>query len=126
MWFSISVYSPAKEYFVAVFDVITERKQMEEKLRSAAHRWQTTFDAISDAVCLLDRDSLILLCNQAMADLPARPVAEIIGRPYWEVLPQTSEPTPGYPLGSKLESNRRATHTLPFDDGWLHVMADPS
>jgi len=27
MWFSISVYSPQKEYFVAVFDVITERKR---------------------------------------------------------------------------------------------------
>jgi PAS domain S-box-containing protein len=33
MWFSISVYSPQKEYFVAVFDVITERKQTEEKIR---------------------------------------------------------------------------------------------
>jgi putative nucleotidyltransferase with HDIG domain/PAS domain S-box-containing protein len=32
MWFSISVYSPEKEFFVAVFDVITERKKGEEKL----------------------------------------------------------------------------------------------
>jgi PAS domain S-box-containing protein len=32
-WFYISVYSPKKEYFVAVFDVITERKRMEEELR---------------------------------------------------------------------------------------------
>ncbi|HWV98556.1 MAG TPA: ATP-binding protein [Candidatus Acidoferrum sp.] len=32
-WFSISVYSPAKEHFVAVFDVITERKRAEEALR---------------------------------------------------------------------------------------------
>ena len=28
-WFWISVYSPAREYFVAVFDVITERKRAE-------------------------------------------------------------------------------------------------
>jgi PAS domain S-box-containing protein len=33
MWFLISVYSPQKEYFVAVFDVITERKRAEEALR---------------------------------------------------------------------------------------------
>jgi len=33
MWFSISVYSPAYGYFVAVFDVITERKQTEQKLK---------------------------------------------------------------------------------------------
>ena len=34
MWFSVSVYSPAREYFVAVFDVITERKRAESELKS--------------------------------------------------------------------------------------------
>jgi PAS domain S-box-containing protein len=33
MWFSISVYCPAPEHFVAVFDVITERKQAEAEVR---------------------------------------------------------------------------------------------
>jgi light-regulated signal transduction histidine kinase (bacteriophytochrome) len=33
MWFSIAVYSPKKGYFVAVFDVVTERKQAEEEIR---------------------------------------------------------------------------------------------
>ena len=33
MWFSISVYSPQWEHFVAVFDVITERKRAEEEHR---------------------------------------------------------------------------------------------
>jgi PAS domain S-box-containing protein len=33
MWFSISVYSPVAEHFVAVFDVITARKQAEQALR---------------------------------------------------------------------------------------------
>jgi signal transduction histidine kinase len=31
-WYSISVYSPEREYFVAVFDVITERKRVEEDI----------------------------------------------------------------------------------------------
>jgi PAS domain S-box-containing protein len=35
MWLSISVYSPLKEYFVAIFDVITERKRAEEGLRAS-------------------------------------------------------------------------------------------
>ena len=33
MWFSISAYSPEREFFVAVFDVITERKRVEQKIR---------------------------------------------------------------------------------------------
>ncbi len=32
-WYSISVYCPQREYFVAVFDVVTERKAAEQKLR---------------------------------------------------------------------------------------------
>lgn len=39
MWFSISVYSPKPEYFVAIFDVITERKQAEMELVRANERW---------------------------------------------------------------------------------------
>ena len=35
MWFSISVYSPGKDHFVALFDVITKRKQAEESLHIA-------------------------------------------------------------------------------------------
>ncbi len=35
MWFSISVYSSRKEHFVAVFDVITERKKTEIALRNS-------------------------------------------------------------------------------------------
>ncbi|HLC98483.1 MAG TPA: PAS domain S-box protein [Candidatus Nanoarchaeia archaeon] len=33
MWFWISVYCPQKGYFVAVFDVITERKKAEEQIK---------------------------------------------------------------------------------------------
>jgi PAS domain S-box-containing protein len=35
MWFSISVYSPKKEFFVAIFDVITERKAAEKALQNS-------------------------------------------------------------------------------------------
>ena len=38
MWFAISVYSPQKEYFVAVFDVITARKLAEETLRESENK----------------------------------------------------------------------------------------
>ncbi|MFI3154862.1 MAG: EAL domain-containing protein [Methylococcaceae bacterium] len=39
MWFWISVYSPQPDHFVAIFDVITERKQTELALSVANKRW---------------------------------------------------------------------------------------
>jgi PAS domain S-box-containing protein/putative nucleotidyltransferase with HDIG domain len=125
MWFSISVYSPAKEYFVAVFDVITARKQMEEELRSAAQKWQTTFDSIGEAVCLLDREYRILRCNQAMLDLAGKPLPEVSGRPCWEVLCQTPGPIANCPMERMLKSRSRETQTFLFGERWLHAMVDP-
>lgn len=41
MWYSISVYSPEKGYFVAIFDVITARKEAEEKLKWSKEELQS-------------------------------------------------------------------------------------
>jgi PAS domain S-box-containing protein len=49
-WFAISVYSPRKEYFVAVFDVITKRKQTEESLRESEERFKLAIDATNDGL----------------------------------------------------------------------------
>ncbi len=46
MWFSISVYSPAHEHFVAVFDVITERKQAEALLSASEEKFRTVANHI--------------------------------------------------------------------------------
>ncbi|MEE9191262.1 MAG: PAS domain S-box protein, partial [Candidatus Aerophobetes bacterium] len=39
IWLSISVYSPGKGYFIAVFNNITERKKAEEALRESEERY---------------------------------------------------------------------------------------
>ena len=36
MWFSISVYAPEQDYFVAEYDAITDRKQAEEEIKKLA------------------------------------------------------------------------------------------
>jgi PAS domain S-box-containing protein len=58
IWFSISVFSPAKEYFVAVFENITERKKVESSLQvrmrlmefAATHSLEQIFQKTLDEV----------------------------------------------------------------------------
>ena len=52
MWYSISVYCPQKDFFVAVFDVITERKQSQESLKKSEEQYRLLFESISDAVMI--------------------------------------------------------------------------
>ena len=60
MWFSISVYSPEKEFFVAVFDVITERKRVEEALRTSEENFRALIENGSDIISQIDEHGTIL------------------------------------------------------------------
>jgi two-component system, cell cycle sensor histidine kinase and response regulator CckA len=55
MWFLVSVYSPERGYFVAMFDVITERKRTEEVLESQ-HALLTGLINSADDIILFSLD----------------------------------------------------------------------
>jgi PAS domain S-box-containing protein len=80
MWFSIAVYSPRKEYFVAVFDVITERKRTEEALRAAALQMRLILEAAGEAVYGVDREALLTFVNPAATRMLGYKAEELIGR----------------------------------------------
>ncbi len=48
MWFFISVYSPEKGFFVAIFDVITERKMAEKKVHDQLEELQRWYAVTID------------------------------------------------------------------------------
>ncbi len=80
MWFSISVYSPAHEHFVAVFDVITERKRAEEELRTSESHLRTLIQSIPDLVWLKDKDGIYMSCNSQFERLYGARESDIIGK----------------------------------------------
>jgi PAS domain S-box-containing protein len=79
-WFSVSVYSPRKEYFTSVFDVITERKRAEGRLRNQMEFVTTLLDTIPSPVFYKDVSGRYLGCNRAFEDFWGRPRESIIGK----------------------------------------------
>ncbi|MGO9954361.1 MAG: CHASE domain-containing protein [Dissulfurispiraceae bacterium] len=84
-WFSISVYSPEKEFFVAVFDVITERKKVEKTLAKERKFLATILDTTSTLIVVLDTKGAIIRYNAECERLTGISSDHVKGRAIWEV-----------------------------------------
>jgi len=95
MWFSISVYSPARDYFVAVFDAITERKRTEEALRVKDWAIESAISAVSTS----DMEGNLTYVNPAFLKLWGyNSPAEVVGKPaveFWQMGEKAAEAMEG-------------------------------
>ncbi len=78
MWFSISVYSPQKDYFVAVFDVITARKEMEQALRDSETNFRALAENAGEGILVAVEGGIHVFANQAMAETSGYRVDELL------------------------------------------------
>ncbi|MGD9223323.1 MAG: PAS domain-containing protein, partial [Desulfobacteraceae bacterium] len=54
--------------------------------KAASRRWQDTFNAMSEALAIVDLDNRIVQCNRALCTLVGRSETEIIGRHCWDII----------------------------------------
>ena len=106
---------------------ITDRKQMQERLRLAAEEWKATFDSVQDPVMILDPEYRILRCNAATISFFDLPVDRILGSRCHLLMHGTDTSVHGCP-SAKLFQTRQHEEAEIFHDGrkaWLLVSADP-
>jgi two-component system CheB/CheR fusion protein len=90
-WFDISVYSPAKNEFVAVFDVVTQRKRAERDLKASEEQMKLLIDHAPVALALLDRDMRYLAASRKWMDDYGLPQQELTGLCHYEVFPEIGQ-----------------------------------
>ena len=112
-------------YYEGTLRDITERKKLEEVLKVSTRQWQTTFEGINDAICLLDMEGKILQCNKTMATLLGKSFSEIIGSICCKLVHGTSGPIEGCPRIRMRETRSRENLVLSLEDRWFNVSSDP-
>jgi PAS domain S-box-containing protein len=104
---------------------ITERQRMLALLETAAAEWRTTFDAINDAVCLLDPYGKIIRCNNAMLRLLGKSFSQIMNHHCWEVIHGVSEAPQSCPIARVGKTHQRESEVMFKDARWINISVDP-
>ena len=102
-------------------------KQVEEPSLSSKEQWETTFDAISDWVALIDLKGKVLHTNRAGEDFIGKSSTMIIGQSCCRLVHDSDKHIPGCPLIKMCRSRNRETVELqvPGTNRWVMVTVDP-
>jgi two-component system NtrC family sensor kinase len=85
--FEISAYPSRGGISVFVKD-ITERRQAEERLKESEQKYRLLFETSLDCIAQIDREGKVLAANPAAARSLGVPLEELIGKTFFEVMPQ--------------------------------------
>jgi PAS domain S-box-containing protein len=110
------------EEVVAQMRALLRIRQAEESARRSAQQWQATFDAVSDGVCVLDREGRVQRCNRALAGRfgPPSPGCELRD---W-LTPALGDGLPAV-LGLLQPGPHHEALELPARGRWFRVVVDP-
>jgi PAS domain S-box-containing protein len=121
---------------------ITEIHQALEAERHSAERWQTTFNAISDTICVLSKDHEFIEINQAGCKALGLAREKIIGKKCFEIVHNTASPIAACPcqraaeirgpVTSRHEEGGRTLDLVAWPilgsndqlDGFVHIVKD--
>ena len=101
---------------------------LEKKLKEkpVVPPWQSTFDSLNDAVCILDQNGVIQRCNGASKTLFGKPLSKLIGKKCWGVVYGTSKiPIDGCSFARMLQTGQRESTEKRLKDRWFRITTDP-
>jgi PAS domain S-box-containing protein len=79
MWFSVEVYSPEMNHFVAVFDVITEQKRVLEALQRSEARFRALIEKSTDLIVVLDAGGQVQFLSPSVTEELGWRSEEVLG-----------------------------------------------
>ncbi len=86
-----------------------KRIKAEEDIKKAAKDWSATFDAITDFIFVIDKDSRIVRANKVFTDFMKMKPEDIVGEKCFKIVHWVEKPWPGCPHQQTIADKK--THT---------------
>lgn len=100
--------------------------QLFQTVEQGKRDWETTFDAMQDAVALVDRADYVVRANRAFADLASRTPVQIAGQAYHSLLDGALCPEPACPLEQTRQGGQPAICVHEYGEQVLEIQTTPS
>jgi len=88
LWFSVSVYRPKEEHFIALFENITDRKKAELELKKQNEELETILETAPAPIFYKDRENRFVRVNKAFRELMGLMDEPLEGRSLFDLYPQ--------------------------------------
>lgn len=92
MWLDIAVFSRKEGYFVAVFDIITERKLTEQALRDSEQSFRSITEQMAEMVFVADSSGRLSYVSPLVEKIYGYQQHEVIGHLFTEFLAEEDIP----------------------------------
>jgi two-component system, cell cycle sensor histidine kinase and response regulator CckA len=110
---------------VATIRALLRARRAENDARERARVWQTTFDAISHGVCLIDSTGIVRQVNRSICSLLGMQPEALIGQPHYTFFESVAEPPEGWVFDRVRRTLQQESYDLEIGDRWFHITADP-
>ncbi len=111
--------------FEGFMEDTTDSRNSASAIKAASKMWQDTFNAMSEALAILDNECRIVQSNQALRTLVGRSEEEIVGRYCWEIIHGTTRQIDSCPCALVNGSRQRQTALIDHGDKRFEVAIDP-
>ena len=85
-WFSISAFSSENGFFVAVFEVINERKRAEKELLESEESLRAVFEDAPVPYHEIDKNGIVVRVNRRECEMLGLEASQMVGRPIWDFM----------------------------------------
>ncbi|HEX2866770.1 MAG TPA: ATP-binding protein [Ignavibacteriales bacterium] len=108
----------------ATINAMLRIRKAEMSLKDAAAKWQATFDAINDGVCLLDSDFKIDKCNKAFETITGKKQEEILNHRLCDTCRELCSFDTKYFKNSITDSQEIKNEEMQVNGSWYLISTD--